>query len=397
MKSVSRFESNLLLILRCLLRREPLDRVLPLIHRKVGRPRCLSRSAVELVQDSLSKGLPLLAARGGWRKERFLRNDQIATGRVWERSPTADRALHFSAATLEWLIWLTAVNPADEGTPPAIDPTTVTTADRLFFFLAFDRLQEARLAGPLLKQPWFAEHALLWLAFPDRITEHGCSVDFSPRASRIPAVECSVDSRGLKSTLQPPSAFDSLSPFDRWLQADAVWFLETLQDRLADRWVQIEISKRETTDWRKLQAVGAMQRRVLERFLTAVEKAGRKDLARFLLRAAFVVTGFSRSSDRLKPVTTNIQGGDRSTGWFPRLDVHDLRLADRGDVYRDGLAFLQSLSRLQQWEQSARSVSYYDDGYAASQLWKSDWETADGTALCAAAAEVIRCTLPFQV
>jgi FtsH ternary system domain X6 len=347
-KSVSRFESNLLLILRCLLRREPLDRTLPLIHRKVGRPRCLSRAAVELVQDSLSRGLPLLAARGGWRKERFLRNEQVVTGRVWERSTTEHRALHFSVATLEWLIWLTAVNPADERKPPAIDPADVTTADRLFFYLAFDRLEDARLTGPLLKQRWFAEHALLWLAFPDRFAEHG---------------------------------FHGESSFDRWLRADTVWFLEALQDRLADRWAQIEINKRETTDWRKLQAVGAMQRRVLERFLTAVEKAGRKDLARFLLRAASGI----------------LDGGERSSGWFPRLDLRELRLADRADVYRDGLAFLQSLSRLRQWEQSARNVGYYDDGYAASQLWKSDWEAAGGTGICAAAAEIIRCTLPFQV
>jgi hypothetical protein len=313
------------------------------------------------VQDSLAKGLPLLAARGGWRKERFLRNGQTTTGRVWERSSNEERGLRFSAATLEWLIWLTTVNPAEEDKLPEIDPTATTAGDSIFFYFAFDRLEESRLAGPLLKQPWFARHALLQLAFPDRFAESGIR--------EVAALD------GPAAT--HPSRVAAFTP---WLEPQTVWLLEALQDRLAERWIDVERRKREFSDGRKLQSLGDMQQRVLERFFQDVEQAGRKDLARFLLCAANEV----------------LDGPDRSS-WFPKLDVRDLRLADRTDVYRDGLSFLRALSRLQQWEQSARSVGYYDEGYAAGQLWKADWERWNGTSLCTAAAEIIRCTLPFQV
>jgi hypothetical protein len=403
MKTVSRFESNLILILRCLLRRVPLERALPLILRKVGRPRCLSRTAVELVQDSLAKGLPLLAARGGWRKERFLRNGQTTTGRVWERSSNEERGLRFSAATLEWLIWLTTVNPAEEDKLPEIDPTATTAGDSIFFYFAFDRLEESRLAGPLLKQPWFARHALLQLAFPDRFAESGirevaaldgpaathpsrvAALD-GPAAthpSRVAALDGPAATHPSRvAALDGPAAThpSRVAAFTPWLEPQTVWLLEALQDRLAERWIDVERRKREFSDGRKLQSLGDMQQRVLERFFQDVEQAGRKDLARFLLCAANEV----------------LDGPDRSS-WFPKLDVRDLRLADRTDVYRDGLSFLRALSRLQQWEQSARSVGYYDEGYAAGQLWKADWERWNGTSLCTAAAEIIRCTLPFQV
>src|SRR6516162_3110461 len=56
MKTVSRFEANLLRILRSFLQRAPLERALPLVMEPSDRPPCLSRAVVELVQDHLRKG-----------------------------------------------------------------------------------------------------------------------------------------------------------------------------------------------------------------------------------------------------------------------------------------------------------------------------------------------------
>ena len=65
MKLVSRFETNLLTILDCFLGRGPLEQALPLIVSRAPQPDCLSRAAVELVQDRLAKGCALRLAKAG--------------------------------------------------------------------------------------------------------------------------------------------------------------------------------------------------------------------------------------------------------------------------------------------------------------------------------------------
>src|SRR5687768_8729293 len=102
MKSVSRFEANLLRLLHYFLQQAPVQQALPLLEAKVDRPKCLSRDAVELVQDALAKGCVLLLVRlGGWRRERFLRSEKPVEGRLWERTKPPELALSFSRNALD--------------------------------------------------------------------------------------------------------------------------------------------------------------------------------------------------------------------------------------------------------------------------------------------------------
>jgi hypothetical protein len=41
-------------------------------------------------------------------------------------------------------------------------------------------------------------------------------------------------------------------------------------------------------------------------------------------------------------------------------------------------------------------VGYFDEGYAASQLWKSDWDHYQGDALVGRAQAIIRTLDPMQ-
>ncbi len=65
-------------------------------------------------------------------------------------------------------------------------------------------------------------------------------------------------------------------------------------------------------------------------------------------------------------------------------------MAERVEAQRAALAFLRSLGRLQAWERQARNVGYFDEGYAASQLWKSEWEAHGGDTLCNQVSEIAR-------
>src|SRR5207249_2440376 len=109
---------NLLRVLRFFLGHFPSDQGLQLVRAASVRPECLSRTAVELVKDSLSKGCVLFLVRaGGWRNDRFLREGKPAGGRVWERSPLADRVLPFSRHVVEFLYWATAEKVHETQTP----------------------------------------------------------------------------------------------------------------------------------------------------------------------------------------------------------------------------------------------------------------------------------------
>jgi hypothetical protein len=349
MQTVSRFEANLLLLLYFILRREPAERALPLIEKGLTPPRCLSRAAVRLVQDALTKGcVHLLAERGGFWRERFLRDGRPVEGRLWERTAPEQLGLTFSRQTLEFLRWLTAVKPdAKEPAPrPALQP--LTDGDRLLLFFAHEGLRQ--FSGRKLdwqSMPAFAQHGLCRLAYPD---------DFA-----FPVIA------------EPPD-------FTVWTGGVGACVLEALQNDLAARWVEVECRKQQLHEYVAMRRLGEEQERVLTAFLSAVERAGRLDLARFLLRAAA----------RLLPEHT------QADFWVHSLQHTKQRLADRAATYACALAFLRQLPRLQQWERRARVTGFFDEGYPAAQLWMADWEQYQGDVLVERAQAIVRQLDPLR-
>jgi hypothetical protein len=346
---VSRFEANLLRILHFLLRRDQSPQTLDLIHGNMEAPPCLSRNCVELVQDALVKGcVSILARAGGWRVERFLRDGQIAEGRLWERHAPPDLALTFSENTLRFLIWITANNPAAKNPHwPVLDLKQITVGDAFLFYLAFGALRETESGNLLRGKDLFVNNGLCRLAYPDHLT-------------RV--------------------AQNRRMDFALWTSGTGAGVLEALQPELTRRWQEIERTKGRVSHWTWMQALGRSQERVLVSFLEAVDRAARRDLARFLLVALHA----------LLPDNPQLEwwtGGLRSAG--PRL-------MDRSVTNRAALVLPRVMSRLQEWEQQARAVGYFDENYAASQLWKSDWEHWHGDALAGRAAALLHQIEPLR-
>jgi hypothetical protein len=334
MKSVTPFAANLLRILRGLLRQAPLEQILPLILREFPGPARLSRDALNLVEDSLAKGCTLILAReGGWRRERFLRGDRIAQGRLWQRTPPAELGLSFSHHSLELLIWLTAADPL-HGTPGGSTPKFADSApggwtggDRLLCFLAYDALRESAVRPVLVRSQPFATDGLIRLMFPD---------DFPN---------------------QPISAVD----FKPWVAGVGAGILEAFQSRLAQRWASLPWERRHVAESQASVAGTGAQESALQALLEALEAAERRDLAGFLLAAAALF--LRESSD-------------------PEADL-TLRPMDRSaELQQRRFPALAALDRLQAWNRAARGIGYLDEGYAASQLWKSEWERWEADSLC---------------
>jgi hypothetical protein len=348
MKSVSRFEASLLRLLHYFLQQAPVQQALPLLEAKLDRPRCLSRSAVELVQDALAKGTMLLLVRlGGWRRERFLRNEKAVEGRLWERTAPEKLGLSFTRNTLDFLVWVTAKKPTEDKKGWQPPHESLTEGDLLLLYFAFEALRGNDMGAELLKRQPLARHGLCWLTFPDDYARAGVSdtPDFGPWATGLGAC-----------------------------------IIEALQPVLAERWLQMEVDKGKLTSWQAMRDLGQAQERALDGFLKASEAAGRLDLARFLLQTA------------ARLVTRNAT----PVHWTGNLRQQAQRLADRAETYRGALAFLRQLPRLQEWDRRARSVGYFDEGYAASQLWKADWERYQGDEVTERALAIIRQLDPMR-
>jgi hypothetical protein len=336
MHRVSHFEANLLRLLWYFLAREPPERALPLLENRCAAPPCLHRNAVHLIQDALSKGcVLLLARRGGWRRERFLRGDRVVEGRLWERTPPVDLGLTFSAHTLRFLIWITANRPGDSERGWSAAEQELTLGDRLLLYFAHEGLRKVAegLGAPALRtrQP-FVRHALCWLAFPE---------DYAA---------------------SPVGARPNFTP---WTNGVGAAMLEAMQPELARRWIEVESSKERLTDPQAMRVLGLAQERALTAFLDAIERVGRMDLARFLLQAAATLLGPHAHAGM----------------WTAKLNLTGQRVADRAATYQAATIFLRMLDRLQTWERRARNVGYFDEGYAASQLWKADWDRVQGDRL----------------
>lgn len=351
MQTVSRFEANLLRLLYYFLRQEPIERALPLVENRCQAPACLSRTAVQLAQAALAKGCTfLLGQRGGWRHERHLRGERIVSGRLWQRTPPQDLALAFSGHSLEFLVWITAARPNDKEPRWQPNEEELTVGDRLLLFFAHEGLRESGegLGAPdLRKRQPFVRHGLCWLAYPEDFTAAPLSV---------------------------------VANFEPWTTGVGACILEALQPDLAARWIQVEGNKERIASPQNMQALGQAQARVLTAFLDAVEKAGRLDLARFLLRAAAVI------------VSSYAHAGM----WTGALQTTGLRLADRAALYQAALAFLHHLPRFVTWAQRARATSYFDEGYQAAQLFLADWEQYQGNQLNERAQAIIHQMDPLR-
>jgi hypothetical protein len=204
------------------------------------------------------------------------------------------------------------------------------------------------LGAPKLRERApFAQHALCWLTYPE---------DFA----NVPA---------------------ELGPnFKPWIDGVGACVIEALQPDLKARWINVESEKERIEQPAVMRARGTSQDRVLTAFLDATEKAGRRDLARFLLQAAFQLLGPNAHSGM----------------WTGSLRMDGQRLQDRADTYKAATALLRHLERMAAWAKWARSVWAFDEDYPAAQLWLNDWEQYQGDLLVTRAQNIIRNLDPMK-
>lgn len=134
---------------------------------------------------------------------------------------------------------------------------------------------------------------------------------------------------GLEST--------SVADFRPWFEPERQWLLEAWQGRLVQAW-RTGTASEATVSGRGGTVSPEGQTRLLDAYLKDAKAAGRQDLALWILKASVGAVSEGRES-------TGLAG---------------------------------ALQTLRDWNAEMRRVGYLDEGYAASQLWKNEWERLKG-------------------
>ncbi|MDP1825362.1 MAG: hypothetical protein Q8L48_19045 [Archangium sp.] len=310
---VTRAESYLLTLARVTVGVVPPMDAMRLLVTSVTPPPKLGPTARKALSDTLARGSVLsLARQGGWLKDGPLR--------LWERHSAPP--LTFSGNTVRLFSWLLTTPLAESDAGPLLFKGQLTVAEDFLVALTIDRLRGSGCDSLLARQLSIRKLPLTTLAH-----------------AGLMAREVGIDE-------VPKFDVPHLAPF-----------VEGLRTLLSRSWLSAERSKRDLTAPDMLSRVGRAQADVLDAWLAAIDQAGRRDLATFLIDAASTWLAADRSADELT-----------------RSMSPDAPLRERTDARRRAAAMLRSLGRLREWDQQHRSVRFIDDGYALAQRLVVDWE-----------------------
>ncbi|MDB4954143.1 MAG: hypothetical protein JWO36_1712 [Myxococcales bacterium] len=309
---VSASEHDLIMITRALIAPQQHD-MWVLLCRSRELPPKIGPTCEALVREALGRVWPVLWRRSGARVETSIVDGRPVRGRGWERH--APLPLEFSGATLDVLRWLIATPLAvPVSTVPALEKATLTIGDQVVIYLALDAATGTSAQQMLARQPMVRAAPLAWLGFAHVLHDQPEQVDFASLAHGAGPV-----------------------------------VVEALTRELAHRWYTLELAKRSMSEPAEIVELGATQDATLGAFMSACDKARRRDLAAFVIDAAAPL------------VTRNLCPAPIE------LDTTAPLSARAGARVAAG-ALLRAAARWNEWNEQHRAVRFIDDDYPAAQL-----------------------------
>lgn len=311
---VSRSEARLLTVARGLLEGAPADVLGPMITGEHDLAPSIGPTAERLLTRLLARGaVRVLVRGGGWRREtRPDGADGVVTGRLWQRVPVP--GLAFTGATRQLLVALTSGRLANGWTSAIPLPGS---GDALLGLLAARLLEEACAGAGI-----------------DALDTPLVHLGYGWRSKRL-----------------------RRASLDTWV-AQHGWLIEGVQDPLAGAVVAGERSQARVRVPREALAMATRQGAVLDAFLGACERLGRRDLGDFLL-----IAGERLIADDMAEAPLG----------SARLDPR-APLSERVEAQRRSGALLDALIRLQRGILQDRDVRFFDDGHDAAQARLARWE-----------------------
>lgn len=323
MNEVSVPEFDLLSIARAVMGLTPIEEVDFALSSARVAPEVLGPVAMTLLEDTLARGatLWLMRAGGAWRSS-TIDGESIRVGRLWERHPQP--SLRFSAVTFDFLQWMTRA-PLTGSRPEPLDaPPSLTPADELFLYAACALVEGTRYETSLARHDAVRASTSCWLGFTRALAAAG---------TPPPRLTTTMDLRPL------------------------LFLLEGLQDDLAGRSLRCEQAKMTMSRPEELIGLGASQESILNSFLAAADRLGRRDVCGFLVEAGARWLALQPSAAAL----------------ISTLDPTS-PLGDRQRARHAAGAFLRALTQLRMWDEQHRATRFIDSGYEPAQLLVQQWE-----------------------
>jgi|CXWL01.1.fsa_nt_gi hypothetical protein len=309
MAVVSPKESELLSVARAVMGGAPFEAVQRLLLSPRKAPAHIGPTAAGLLKDMLGKGVVLALAKGGG----ALRDER---GRLWERQKPA--RLDFGLSTVRLLQWLLEAPLGESGAEGVVLPETQGLGDELFLFSLL-KLTQGTPAWHSVAQLEAARRSPL------------CALGFA-------------FSLGLVAPLDAGHTYVWSEP--------ALNTVDALQAVLERQWLRSEAEKATVAYPARLKAAGLAQQKVLTAFLSAIDKAGRRELAHFLVRAG---------ARWLAAIP------DEGVGSVVAGLSTTAPLRERQEARRAAAAPYRALVTLAAWDQEHRNLRFIDDGYAKAQ------------------------------
>jgi hypothetical protein len=326
--AVTRAEANLLTLARVAVGAYPAQDALRLLVSSASAPDRLGPTARALLSDTLARGtVATLARSGGWMRD--------GGKRLWERH--GPPPLHFTGNLVRLFRWMLANPLTAPDLPPLALEGALTLGEQIVVVTLLAQLRQTGCESALARQAAVRRAPLMVLA-------HAADL------ARV-------------------APLDEVPAFDALALAPVV---EGLRAALARAWVAGERIKGDQERPEVLSAIGRAQAAVLESFLAAIDAAGQRQLAGFLVDAAVCWLATPRVAD------SYVRGLSR-----------DAPLRDRTEARRHAAAFLRALERLHAWDREHRAVRFIDEGYELAQRLVKDWERL-GEQGFATAARLVR-------
>lgn len=331
MTVVSRAEADALAIARAVMGAAPFEGVQRLLLGPHKAPKRMGPTAAGLLKDMLGKGAVLALARGGGYQ-------RDVKGRFWERHEPF--RIGFGLSTVRLLQWLLEAPLGESGAEGVVLPDALDLGDELFLF-------------QLLK---LTQGSAVW---------HSVAQLEAARRSPLCAL-------GFAFSLGQVRALDASHAY-LW-NGPSLLAVEAMQKTLERLWVGSENDKKKVAFPSQLKTAGLSQEKALSDFLAAIDKADRRELANFLVRAA--------------PHWLAAPAEAAPASWvLPALST-TAPLRERQEARRAAAAPYRALGRLAGWDNEHRSLRFIDDGYEKAQRLIATY-AAMGERPFARAAEVL--------
>jgi hypothetical protein len=283
-------------------------------------PAKMGPTSARLLEDTLRHAWRALWLRGGARPMASVRGGGSVRGRLWERHPV--QPLAFTQATVKLLRWLVATPfAAPASTLTELGAMPLSIGDQVMVYFALDAARTTPALRGIALQPFVRNAPLAWLGFAPLLVG---------RNIKLPA-------------------FDSLA------EGVGAIVVEALQGELAKRWYGGELAKRAITDPHELIELGGGQEGVLQAFMDACDKRGRRDLAAFIIDAALPLL-----AKNISPAPAELDG--------------KAPLSIRAQARTAAGSMLRAVLRWEHWDQEHRGVRFIDDNYQAAQLLLERYE-----------------------